>query len=178
MQLVQVFAIVDRRAVPTCSASKKQKTVKWFGRVTQNQNDKNDCSIVMCEECYTEFKDTSLEPYFGDLTTAIYPDDEPQKEVFCGPWSKRSNAVLTQAAEANDFTILARHWNHREMVRTQTLPLMKAYIEQDTKQNMLKRQAHENASIGQSCAGVLEAVSGPNYYKYGNNSVSFDNLGE
>jgi hypothetical protein len=177
MQLAKILA----GRGPPCGAGsrgfKKPNGRKWFGHITANVNDPNDCSIVLCEECYDEIKDTSLGAILGtDLLEAIYLNADPQKEVFCGPWSKRSKSVLKQAAEAQDFTIFARHWKNREMIAAQTLPLIKAYRDQYNTQNMLKMSAYMNAQTVQSGASILEAVSGGNGYKYGNSSVSLFSL--
>lgn len=88
----------------------------WFGRLSQDVNGLNDCTVVMCQECYTHvIKDTCLEKWLGnDLTAAVYHGDtDGSREVFCEPWSKISKAVLKLAAETDDFKPFVRHWNHR-----------------------------------------------------------------
>lgn len=163
---------------PPCGAGsrgfKKPNGRKWYGHITANENDPDDCSIVLCEECYDDMKDTSLGTLLGtDLSEAVYQNSDPQKEVFCGPWSKISKEVLKQAAEAQDFTLFARHWRNRELVAAQTLPLIQAYRNQYNTQSMLKMSAYMNATTVQSGAGVLEAVSGGEGHKYGNSVVGY-----
>jgi hypothetical protein len=115
-RLCKIFS----EAGPPCGANARGFKIsngrKWFGRVAANSNDNNDCTVVLCQECYVDLvEDTSLKPFLGnDLTDAVYAGDtQGQKEAFCQPFSKKSKAVLRQAAEANDFTIFARHWNNR-----------------------------------------------------------------
>jgi hypothetical protein len=114
---------------PPCGANvrgfKKPSGRKYYGRVSQNANEANDCTVTICEECYNSLvKETSLNQWLGnDLTEEVYRNDAPPwgKEGFCQPWSKTSKAVLKQAADANDFTIFARHWNHRMCVLNSAL---------------------------------------------------------
>lgn len=115
-RLCKIFS----EAGPPCGANargfKKPNGRKWFGRITANANDDNDCTVVLCQECYVDLvEETSLKQFLGnDLTDAVYAGDtQGQKEGFCQPFSKKSKAVLRQAAESNDFAIFARHWNNR-----------------------------------------------------------------
>jgi hypothetical protein len=92
---------------------------RWFGRVargTTGESD-DDTTVVMCEECYKEsVLDTYLKDYLGtELTTAVY-QGSGGKDIMCGPWSKKSKAVLKQAADAKDFSVFAKHWNLRTYV--------------------------------------------------------------
>lgn len=114
------LASILNAAGPPCGANvrgfKRPSGRRYFGRLRQNQGS-SDCEVVMCEECYSDLvKETSLNQWLGqELTEAVYRNDKPPwaKEGLCQPWSKTSKAVLRRAAEANDFTIFARHWNHR-----------------------------------------------------------------
>lgn len=171
------LASILNAAGPPCGANvqgfKKPSGRRYFGRLKQNQGN-NDCEVVMCEECYSDLvKETSLNQWLGqDLTEAVYRNDKPPwaKEGFCQPWSKTSKAVLRKAAEANDFTIFARHWNHRLAVREQTLPQIALLRQQFQLQNQVKLSNMLNATIVQGGASISEAA-GTTGYNYGNSVV-------
>jgi hypothetical protein len=115
------LATILNSAGPPCGAAvrgfKKPSGRRYFGRVAQNKNNANDCTVVMCEECYNDLvKDEPLEKWLGqELTDQVYAGDSApwKKEFQCQPWSKTSKNVLRKASAAGDFTIFARHWNHR-----------------------------------------------------------------
>ena len=81
---------------------------------------------------------------------------------------------VQQAAQASDFTILARHWNNRERVRAQTLPLIKAYRSQYLSQVALKANMAQNALARLGSAHAAELAGGDTGYRYGNSQVSTD----
>ncbi len=95
---------------------RRQNGRKWFGRIAKDATNKNDCSLTMCEECFNcQVGESSLTKWLGNnITLAVYSRGvHNQMEVFCEPFSKKSKAMLQLAAEKNDFTIFARHWNWR-----------------------------------------------------------------
>ncbi|KAF4636541.1 hypothetical protein G7Y89_g1542 [Cudoniella acicularis] len=164
---------------PPCGGSgrgfKKSCGRKWFGHVSANTDDDNDCTVVMCEECYNEnVKDTPLAANLSqDLTNDVYEGDvQNQNEAFCGPWSKRSKAAIKEAADANDFTIFARHWNHRERVKLTVLPQIQLMQVQYQSQQMLKLNAMQNALIVQGGANISEAA-GVDGQNHGNSVVGY-----
>jgi hypothetical protein len=181
---IELFSKVARaldECGPPCAGNargfRKVNGRRWFGRVSRSggvgKADENDCTVVICEECYNYLvKDTALQPELGaDLTELVY-SSSPDKEAFCGPFSKVSKAVLRDAAAKADFSLFARHWNHRAQVRDRTVPLIQAYRAQFNMQNMRKAHAYVNATAVQAGASVSEAA-GSDGYKYGNSVVSF-----
>lgn len=173
------IAKLFNEAGPPCGGQgrgfKKPCGRKWFGHISANQNDENDCTIVMCEECYNEnVKDTSLKEHLGrDLTKEVYESDvQNQKEAFCGPWSKRSKAAIKEAADAKDFGMFARHWNQRERMKMTLLPQIQLMQVQFHSQQALKMSAMNNAIMVQGGASISEAA-GVDGYDHGNSTVGY-----
>ncbi|KAH6670639.1 hypothetical protein B0J14DRAFT_596673 [Halenospora varia] len=173
------IAKLFKEAGPPCGGQgrgfKKPCGRKWFGHISASQNDENDCTIVMCEECYNEnVKDTPLKEYLGrDLTKEVYEGDvQNQKEAFCGPWSKRSKAAIKEAADAKDFRMFARHWNQRERMKMTLLPQIQLMQVQFQSQQALKMSAMNNAIMVQGGASISEAA-GVDGYDHGNSTVGY-----
>ncbi|KAG9238275.1 hypothetical protein BJ875DRAFT_451547 [Amylocarpus encephaloides] len=164
---------------PACGSNlrgyKRPSGRRWYGRVATNASDDNDCTIVMCQECYEDnVKDTILATHLGrDLTEAVYAGDlENKKEAFCGPFSKRSKASLREAKEKGDWTIFARHWNLRQRIRDSTLPLINTLQAEFAIQNAKKMTAMTNSLTLQGSAMLSEAA-GTDGLNHGNSVVGY-----
>ncbi|EPE36594.1 hypothetical protein GLAREA_08757 [Glarea lozoyensis ATCC 20868] len=164
---------------PPCGSNvrgfKRPNGRRWYGHVATDAANENECTIVMCQECYeSHVRDTNLAAALGrDLTEEVYAGDPMnQKEAFCGPFSKKSKQVLEEAREKNDWTIFARHWNLRQKVRDSTLPLIKALQAEFAMGNMMKMSAMQSAMMIQGGASISEAA-GTDGLDHGNSAVGY-----
>ena len=155
---------------------------KFYGRVAQSEDDPDDTTIVICEECHAELvAGRPLEAAFShDLTEAAY-GDQRSTGVFCQPYSNRAKGYLKEAASNGDLAAFARYWNNREMLRRKkevwepTLAKLKAQRDANDKIAQLQMMQKNNAMLmalqNQGVAMMCNALN-PGSNHYGNSSVS------
>ena len=165
---------------PPCGGNdrgfKRPSGRKWYGRLSQNMASTDDCTVVMCEECWSRtVKGTPLESAFSmDLTDAAY-QHEGETGYMCQPYSNRARMELRGAAQRANLASFARYWNTREALRKksqQWLPILQQQALKQQMQNhqqsmniMLKVNAQANALSRIGAAGVAEAaMSDPGTY--------------
>jgi hypothetical protein len=149
---------------------------KWLGRISQIKASNDNCTIVMCKECWSRsVKGSLLEREFStDLTDAAY-QNEGETGFPCQPYSNRARKELRDAAQRGDLASFARYWNRREALRQkrdqwvlvlqqQTLK-MQMQNHQQSLNMMLKFNAQANALSRIGAAGTVEAaMSDPGTY--------------
>jgi hypothetical protein len=163
--------------LPPCGGNdrgfKRATGRKWYGRVSQNKASNDDCTLVMCEECWSRaVRGSPLERDFSmDLTDAAY-QNEGETGFPCQPYSNRARKELR---EATDLASFARYWNTREALRQkrdlwvlklqeQTMK-MAMQNQQQSLNMMMKLNAQSNALSRIGAAGVVEAaMSDPGMY--------------
>lgn len=181
---------------PACGSElrkfKKGSGRRFFGHQASDPSDLNDCTLMMCEECYAyAVKGTPLESFLGnDLTHLTWTNPEGHR---CSTWSKQCKRRLRTACETQDFASYAQ-WHHkREDVYNRLWAVMKemepmnaelkahtARINQQTQLNIqmggLRLQQQMNAQLNATIMGIggsfAEAAASDNGYRYGNSTVS------
>jgi len=155
---------------------------KWFGRLAP-LNDPRDCSVLMCEECYTRcVKDTPLMAEFGtDYTEECYVE-EGDVGFVCQPYSTRARDELRAACLKGDKYQFADYWNNRQQLkknRERWADILRAQAQRQMLENsqtsmnmMLKINAQSNALMLKGGAGIAEAAMSDTGVRYGNDSVS------
>lgn len=155
---------------PPCGGNdrgfKRPISRKWYGRVSQNKASNDDCTIVMCEECWSRaVRGSPMEHEFSmDLTDAAY-QNEGEAGFLCQPYSNRARQELRDATE---LASLAKYWNTREALRKkrdlwvlklqeQTMK-MAMQNQQQSLNMMMKFNAQANALSRIGDAGVVEAA--------------------
>ncbi|PMD14422.1 hypothetical protein NA56DRAFT_377393 [Hyaloscypha hepaticicola] len=161
-------------------ASKGPLVESWYGRVSQNKASNDDCTIVMCEECWSRaVRGSPLESDFSmDLTDAAYRN-EGETGFPCQPYSNRARKELR---DATDLASFARYWNTREALRKkrdlcvlklqeQTMKMV-MQNQQQSLNMMMKFNAQANALSRIGAAGVAEAAMSDPGERWGNSQVS------
>ncbi|KAL5326352.1 hypothetical protein ACEPPN_004036 [Leptodophora sp. 'Broadleaf-Isolate-01'] len=158
---------------------------KWYGRISQNQASNDDCTIVMCEECWSRtVKGNRLQNEFSmDLTDAAY-QNEGATGYMCQPYSNRARKELRDAAQQGDITSFARYWNTRAalqrkrdewvLILQQQAIKMQMQNHQQSMNMMLKFNAQANALSRIGSAGIVEAAMSDPGVRYGNSQIGYD----
>jgi hypothetical protein len=144
---------------------------QWFAHIAPNKDDPNDCTLVVCQECYKEYVDgKSLAHLFRDVTADVYA--ARKNAVSCDPYSPRAKGYLKEAFEKDDWSHFARYWRKREEVQSRTVPQIAYCTQMYHMQNQNKLSMYMNASVVRGGASVLAAVTSDQGQRYGNSTVS------
>ena len=157
---------------------------KWFGRISLNSADPDDCTLAFCEECHARAVKGAPygSHYSNDLTEQAY-QTEGTTGFVCQTYTNRSRGMLKEAAHTGKFAEFARWWNHRDglrkkkdlwqpLIQQQLLKMQLANVQQ-TNQMMLKMNAQSNALQAIGSAGMVEAVMSDTGERWGNSQVGF-----
>lgn len=183
---LQLVAASVAKEPPACAGRdrglKSHSGRKWFGRVRIDKTSNDDCTVCICEDCFTRtVKGRPGETLFNvDLTDSAYRDGGPGGFA-CQTYTNRARSFVQAAADTGNLAPFAQYWNDREILaakRNKWLPVllqqnlkMAIYNQQTSLQTMLKGNAMTNALSKKAGAGIVEAVSGETRYRYGNSQV-------
>ncbi|EED13878.1 hypothetical protein TSTA_101180 [Talaromyces stipitatus ATCC 10500] len=158
---------------------------RWYGRVNQAYGNQNDCTIIICEECY--MRSVNGKPHANlfsqDMTKFACINTGSDGLIYCSTYTNRARGVVRQCAETGDLVSFARWWNMREELRRKKHswnPIIEVQLQKEKladahrlTQARLKANAQINTMARLGSAGAAELAAGDTGWRYGNSQVGY-----